>query len=469
MVESVDLSKWFFATENYNDDFHTDIFFLRVATSMFSRSKHNEALMTYEKNHSKLYLVKEESRRVAGELIERFLFEPNWRKEIAQSILNAATRMEMFWDRVDISENKSIDELITIYKKQCILKKRLYQCAWPLEEMHSNMNSIETHLSDLLRDPITYSDLLYTPQLSAFTEEMRQLQIIINDARKSKCDYVQRVRPVHQRFKYLVYHGYTNPTLKPLSYYTDIVVKCLEENSNVYDKSIKEEEYIRYKKACRKITEEMKSLFSDYANLGVVKSYRRLAELKNFYYLDKILLILSKRFSIPLDTIRFMTPEEVVNIKELSSETLNDIAQRGGTMTYYYKNGEEEITTSVEVVRIIEKHFVPVGNSTKYINGTIACPGLVKGRAKIITENKTVLYDGEIIVTNEPNPELYDLITRAAAIVIDQGGVTCHFASLARERGIPCIIGTQIGTKVIHEGSMIIVDAEKGIVEVCDE
>ena len=54
---------------------------------------------------------------------------------------------------------------------------------------------------------------------------------------------------------------------------------------------------------------------------------------------------------------------------------------------------------------------------------------------------------------------------RAKAIITDEGGLTCHAAIISRELGIPCIIGTKIATKVLKDGDMVEVDANKGIVK----
>jgi pyruvate,water dikinase len=55
---------------------------------------------------------------------------------------------------------------------------------------------------------------------------------------------------------------------------------------------------------------------------------------------------------------------------------------------------------------------------------------------------------------------------KAAAFITDQGGVTSHAAIVAREMNVPCVIATKIATKVLHDGDLVEVDADKGIVKV---
>jgi len=57
-------------------------------------------------------------------------------------------------------------------------------------------------------------------------------------------------------------------------------------------------------------------------------------------------------------------------------------------------------------------------------------------------------------------------IQKCSAIVTDEGGIMCHAAIVARELKKPCIIGTKVATKVIKDGDMLEVDADKGIVRI---
>ena len=73
---------------------------------------------------------------------------------------------------------------------------------------------------------------------------------------------------------------------------------------------------------------------------------------------------------------------------------------------------------------------------------------------------------GEILVTGMTRPEFVPLMKLAAGIVTDEGGITCHAAIVSRELGIPCVIGTRIASRIIKDGDMVEVDAEKGIVRI---
>jgi pyruvate,water dikinase len=62
------------------------------------------------------------------------------------------------------------------------------------------------------------------------------------------------------------------------------------------------------------------------------------------------------------------------------------------------------------------------------------------------------------------NPDWVPTIRRAAAVVTDSGGMTCHAAIVSRELGVPCIVGTRNATTTLHDGDTVTVDGERGLV-----
>ena len=69
------------------------------------------------------------------------------------------------------------------------------------------------------------------------------------------------------------------------------------------------------------------------------------------------------------------------------------------------------------------------------------------------------LQRGEILVTHMTAPDWVPLMRRAAAIVTDSGGMTCHAAIVSRELGIPCVVGTGDATTRLRDGEDVTVDA----------
>lgn len=58
------------------------------------------------------------------------------------------------------------------------------------------------------------------------------------------------------------------------------------------------------------------------------------------------------------------------------------------------------------------------------------------------------------------------IMKKSAAIVTDEGGITCHAAIVARELKKPCIIGTKITTQMLNNGDEVEVNANQGLITV---
>lgn len=102
------------------------------------------------------------------------------------------------------------------------------------------------------------------------------------------------------------------------------------------------------------------------------------------------------------------------------------------------------------------------------LKGISASLGQVTGTVRVLlfAEDSDLLKMGEILVTRRTSVDFMVAIKKAAAIVTDLGGITCHAAIIARELDIPCIVGTKIATKVLKTGDWVEVDANSGIVRV---
>ena len=72
--------------------------------------------------------------------------------------------------------------------------------------------------------------------------------------------------------------------------------------------------------------------------------------------------------------------------------------------------------------------------------------------------------DGDILVSVATTPSIVPAMKKAAAIVTDEGGLTCHASIVSRELNIPCVVGLKAVTKFVKDGDMLEVDATKGVV-----
>ncbi|HTY15213.1 MAG TPA: phosphoenolpyruvate synthase [Methanoregulaceae archaeon] len=100
------------------------------------------------------------------------------------------------------------------------------------------------------------------------------------------------------------------------------------------------------------------------------------------------------------------------------------------------------------------------------VQGQGASPGIATGAVVIVRDAKDTseVKEGDIMVTKMTNPDMVPAMRKVAAIVTDEGGMTCHAAIVSRELGTPAVVGTKKATAVLKPGQLVTVDGEKGFV-----
>ena len=100
------------------------------------------------------------------------------------------------------------------------------------------------------------------------------------------------------------------------------------------------------------------------------------------------------------------------------------------------------------------------------LRGLSASPGVGAGRARIVKSlaELSKVKAGDVLVTKMTSPDMVPVMSKASAIVTDEGGITSHAAIVSRELGIPCVVGTEKATKLIKENQEISVDGNAGAV-----
>jgi pyruvate,water dikinase len=106
------------------------------------------------------------------------------------------------------------------------------------------------------------------------------------------------------------------------------------------------------------------------------------------------------------------------------------------------------------------------GEAPIIVRGQGASPGIAAGRVVIVHDVKDTggVQEGDILVTRMTNPDMVPAMRKVAAIVTDEGGMTCHAAIVSRELGTPAVVGTRTATATLRQGQLVTVDGEKGFV-----
>lgn len=108
----------------------------------------------------------------------------------------------------------------------------------------------------------------------------------------------------------------------------------------------------------------------------------------------------------------------------------------------------------------------PPAEETATLHGIGTGGGTVDGVARVVIDpGDDELEPGEVLVCHTTDPSWVSLFHYAAAVVIDIGGAMSHGAIVARELGVPCVINTGDGSRRLHSGDLVRVDADQGTVE----
>jgi len=98
------------------------------------------------------------------------------------------------------------------------------------------------------------------------------------------------------------------------------------------------------------------------------------------------------------------------------------------------------------------------------ISGLAASRGRASGVVRVLRspDESDRLRDGEVLVAPMTSPDWVPAMRRAAALVTDGGGMTCHAAIVSRELGVPCVVGARTATTVLRDGEVVTVDGGRG-------
>jgi phosphoenolpyruvate synthase/pyruvate phosphate dikinase len=214
-------------------------------------------------------------------------------------------------------------------------------------------------------------------------------------------------------------------------------------------------------------------IFDIYADFAVTKLIRRDAQLYWAYKMDFIFAELAKRFGITFMQAHFILPYEIEESLRsgFSPELKEVVARRAEHCVYYGEKGLEIVAVGDECDAfegtIKEEAVLDISE----FKGQVACVGKVTGTVKIVNEVADIakVNEGDVLVSIATNPDVLPAMKKAIAFVTEQGGITSHAAIVAREMNKPCVIGTKIATKVLKDGDLVEVDANKGIVRILNK
>lgn len=210
---------------------------------------------------------------------------------------------------------------------------------------------------------------------------------------------------------------------------------------------------------------EMVQISKDLAYLRDLRDdYRRRAVFEIHFLYEEI----ARRCEVDYyNELMYYTTPELYGLLEGKKLSPQELILRKGDCMLTLEKGKFKVIPRNKAQKYFDKIHKEEG--IHEIKGLAAQQGIVRGRAKIIRLDKELnkIERGDIMVAVTTHPEYITKMQIAQAIVTDEGGITCHAAIVAREMGIPCIVGTKNATQILKDGDLIEVNATKGIVRKC--
>jgi phosphohistidine swiveling domain-containing protein len=473
------------------------IFLRFVINSSFTKAIANRAKIrsllpnrTYL-NHM-MYWKAEEYNRFEAEVIGHLKKNDGWFEGYCQRELIKAENLYkrgLALEKIDWT--KKSNKEMSVVLKNLIEQYRESCCPWyvqyPLDEYFEA--AIETHLLDYLqpnnKNFRKYVLIFTDPELMTEVSEERWKLVKLAKEFLSQKENFNKLSP--QAIKKLQLHlkkfAYINRGLATSHAYTlkDMINRLVEIKKQVqkgkpinqFINEASEEKVSKdYKWALNNIkpSAEFKKVIQKARHHSYVRNRRVEAFFKADDCASLIYHEIAKRNKFNPEWIMDVSVPEMLGAlegKKLPSKS--EMARRLKNYAMLVRNAQTKLVSDPkEIKKMAKQYFVKVKAAAE-VRGQMAClGGIIRGRAKVCLDKSEIhkVKRGDILIAQFTTPDFVPAMERAAAVVADQGGLSSHAAIVSRELGVPCVIATTNGTRIIKDNDLLEIDAHKGIVKI---
>lgn len=453
---------------------------------------YKKVISVYDKGYNlKFYYGDKDSETVSSTILRKIVDE-NFGAEINKNIKRVADELFEISKKITPEFLKGLNdkELSDFYKKLDDIHTEFYSWCWlpnAVDMFHAHFTN---HLKNLLAKHSKSEEEINTALVAlSFSEDKSFIQdefesllkiaIYKKDHTDDKATFEKMIAKHYTEYFFLKHLWIGKDGVSTIEEYHQAIDKILSEHDPrevlesehkkwVDDKKLRDE----YEKKLN-LSQKEKELFRTYAEFAFTKAYRRRIQLYWAYKMDFIFQELSRRFGISFIESRFLMPKEVAEglEKELSDEMKRVVAERVKHCVYYAEKDLDIIAIGDDCKQFESMIVEEANHEVDEFKGQVACTGKVHGLVKIVnsTSDMQKVNVGDILVSIATNPDILPAMKKAVAFVTEQGGITSHAAIVAREMRKPCIIGTKIATKVLKDGDLVEVDANRGVIKILEK
>lgn len=330
----------------------------------------------------------------------------------------------------------------------------------------SQRKNIDKHQLNILLSPDEKSNL---------QKEQEDLLAIYKKAKEQGIDdEINKLLEQHSKKYFWLNSSYQDVKYLDAKYFANILSEWLDSNETDFiEKDL--EKFAKTLEDKKKIISELKldkdiiRRLNFFNSLTILRDERKKTQLINSYYLLEVVNKLAKKYNVSWKQLVKLYLAELNQLLDGNLKILDKLKDRDRDGLVVETIDKQDYATIIEGVTAQERfELIEDSMVASEIKGMTASRGKVVGNAKIINKNEDFakVEQGDIIVTAMTRPEFLPIMKKAAAIVTDEGGITCHAAIVSRELGIPCIIGCQVATKILDDGDFIDVNADHGLVKI---
>jgi len=439
------------------------------------------AIAVYKNDYGQYYFIKDVIEKGAEESLKKLLKDPSFVfKTIYPESIACGEEVQEIFERLkkrdfQVPKTEAIklfDKFLEIISIQIglntiavfDLKDQLYS------------NYLKKYLIDKTKNsPLSLGvamEKLLAPEKLTSTQLLRieLLKLALREQISQK-SFNQAVDSLQYNWSWLNY-GYVGPGLER-SYFAETLkelqARPKEELNKELSDLLNNEKVIKHSKRevyqQLRIDEKHQKFIDALGLLSYLKIHRK----------DTAFLIFSCLYQIFAKIMPSYKKKDLFNLTiEESKDLLRDqlkvsgreLRDRSNYCAYIYH--ENRFLYGKEVDKCLAERTIADSQETatiglKLLEGTAACLGKtgnwVYGEVRVINSSPDMakMRDGDILVSVATTPDILPAMKKAAAIVTDHGGITCHAAIVSRELNIPCLIATKYATKVFKDGDKVVV------------
>jgi pyruvate,water dikinase len=216
--------------------------------------------------------------------------------------------------------------------------------------------------------------------------------------------------------------------------------------------------------------EETKRMISLLRNLIGFREYPKYSMVSRYLLYKQALLkeaeqLVQANVMHEKEDIYYLSFEELREVVRTNKPDYQIIDKRKDEYKLYRKLNPPRIITSDG--EILSGTYKRENLPTNTIVGLAVSSGIIEGRARVILNmDDAYLEDGDILVTAFTDPSWTPLFVSIKGLVTEVGGLMTHGAVIAREYGLPAVVGVENATKIIKDGQIIRVHGTEGYVEI---